>query len=138
MCSSCGCGIPEETHNDSRNILFSQLTAAAEAQGIAVNDVVNNMHAMTHQSHKVDQKPQPAPIKDAKTKMLKKTVMSMSEAIIDALEKGQRRDETGKFNPGKDNVHSHKMGTEIITHSHEGVLKHTHPTRKYGPSFNHR
>ena len=43
MCVSCGCGTPEDKHGDDRNITLSQLNAAAEAAGITVEEVVENI-----------------------------------------------------------------------------------------------
>jgi hypothetical protein len=43
MCVSCGCGTPEDKHGDDRNITLSQLNAAAEAAGITVDQVVENI-----------------------------------------------------------------------------------------------
>jgi hypothetical protein len=135
MCASCGCGIPEETHGDKRNILYSQVTAAAKAMEISENDVVNNIHAMVHASHKIDQKPKPDPLRD---KDLKAAAKDLGKEITAELLKGSRRDETGKFHPGQDNTHSHRMGEEIVTHTHDGEKTHQHPARHYGPSFHHR
>jgi hypothetical protein len=135
MCSSCGCGIPEETHGDSRNILWSQITAAAKAQKISENDAINNMKAMVHASHKIDQKPDPEPLRD---KDLKLATKGLQRDIVAELTKGQTREETGRFVPGKSDTHSHKMGDEIVTHTHDGSRGHQHSARKYGPSFHHR
>lgn len=43
MCVSCGCGTPEDKHGDDRNITLSQLNAAAEAAGITLEEVVENI-----------------------------------------------------------------------------------------------
>lgn len=31
MCANCGCGVPEDKHGDDRNIAWSEIVAAAEA-----------------------------------------------------------------------------------------------------------
>ena len=46
MCANCGCGIPEEAHNDERNILWSEIVASAEATGISAGDAVRNIMQM--------------------------------------------------------------------------------------------
>lgn len=43
MCVSCGCGMVNEDHGDPRHITLNNLEAAAEAAGIAVEDVVRNI-----------------------------------------------------------------------------------------------
>ena len=135
MCASCPCGDPENDHGDSRNIVYSKITAAAKVQGISENDVVNNIKAMVHASHKIDQTPDPKPLRD---KDLKTATKGLRKEIVSELIKGPRRNETGQFHPGKDDTHSHRMGDEVVTHTHDGEKGHQHPARKYGPSFNHR
>ena len=46
MCANCGCGIPEEQHNDERNILWSQILAAAEANDLEPEEAIENMKEM--------------------------------------------------------------------------------------------
>jgi hypothetical protein len=46
MCANCGCGIPEDRHGDDRNILWSEIVAAAEASGISVDQAVDNIAEM--------------------------------------------------------------------------------------------
>jgi len=43
MCVSCGCGKPNDDHGDSRHITMSQIEAAADAAGISVDDVADNI-----------------------------------------------------------------------------------------------
>lgn len=43
MCASCGCRHPNDTHDDSRNITMLDLTSAADAAGIAVDEVAHNI-----------------------------------------------------------------------------------------------
>ena len=43
MCVSCGCGMVNEDHSDPRHITLNNLEEAAEAAGIAVEDVVRNI-----------------------------------------------------------------------------------------------
>lgn len=43
MCMSCGCGKPDDQMGDERNITRDDLQAAAEAAGISMQDVVNNI-----------------------------------------------------------------------------------------------
>ena len=49
MCANCGCGIPEETHGDDRNIPWSQIVAAAEANEQSPTEAIANMQAMAQQ-----------------------------------------------------------------------------------------
>ena len=46
MCANCGCGIPEEAHGDDRNILWSEIVAAAEASNLTPTEAVDNMVEM--------------------------------------------------------------------------------------------
>jgi hypothetical protein len=46
MCANCGCGIPEEAHNDERNILWSEIVASARASDISAGEAVRNIVAM--------------------------------------------------------------------------------------------
>jgi hypothetical protein len=43
MCVSCGCGKPNDDHGDSRHITMSQIEAAADAAGISIDDVAENI-----------------------------------------------------------------------------------------------
>jgi hypothetical protein len=47
MCANCGCGIPEDRHGDDRNILWSEIVASAEANGISAADAVRNIEEMS-------------------------------------------------------------------------------------------
>lgn len=49
MCASCGCGLPEDTMGDNRNILWSDIEAAADAMGITPGQVVENIKDMAEQ-----------------------------------------------------------------------------------------
>jgi hypothetical protein len=49
MCANCGCGIPEEAHNDERNILWSEIVASAKASEISPADAVRNIVEMAKQ-----------------------------------------------------------------------------------------
>ncbi len=46
MCANCGCGIPEDAHNDERNILWSEIVASAEANTISPGEAVRNIVEM--------------------------------------------------------------------------------------------
>ena len=46
MCASCGCGMPEDQHGDDRNILWSQVEAAAQASDISPTEAAKNMMEM--------------------------------------------------------------------------------------------
>lgn len=46
MCANCGCGIPEEKHDDDRNILWSEVVAAAEANDHSPEETIANMQKM--------------------------------------------------------------------------------------------
>ena len=43
MCSNCGCGITEEKHGDDRNITWSEVEAAAEANDMTPKEAIKNM-----------------------------------------------------------------------------------------------
>jgi hypothetical protein len=47
MCANCGCGIPEDRHGDDRNILWSEIVASAEANGLSPADAVQNIAQMS-------------------------------------------------------------------------------------------
>ena len=49
MCATCGCGIPEDKHGDDRNINWSEIVAAAEANGITPEQAVQNAQEMARQ-----------------------------------------------------------------------------------------
>jgi hypothetical protein len=49
MCANCGCGIPEESHNDDRNILWSEIVASAKAAAISPAEAVQNIVEMAKQ-----------------------------------------------------------------------------------------
>jgi hypothetical protein len=43
MCASCGCNVPNDTHNDSRNITLQDLDQAAQAAGTTRDSVIQNI-----------------------------------------------------------------------------------------------
>ncbi len=43
MCMSCGCGTPNDTHGDERNITQDDLDRAAEAAGIRREQAAENI-----------------------------------------------------------------------------------------------
>ena len=47
MCATCGCGIPEETHGDDRNIPWSRIVSAGEAASIPPAQAVKNIAEMS-------------------------------------------------------------------------------------------
>ena len=49
MCATCGCGIPEDKHGDERNINWSEIEAAAQANDISADEAVKNIHEMAQQ-----------------------------------------------------------------------------------------
>ena len=46
MCANCGCGIPEDKHDDERNINWSEIVASAQANDISPGQAVNNIAEM--------------------------------------------------------------------------------------------
>ncbi len=53
MCSNCGCGIPEDKHDDERNINWSEIVASAEANNISPAQAVENIQKMAEQQSSV-------------------------------------------------------------------------------------
>ena len=49
MCANCGCGIPEDKHDDERNINWSEIVASAEANNISPGQAVENIQKMADQ-----------------------------------------------------------------------------------------
>ena len=49
MCATCGCGIPEDKHGDERNINWSEIEAAAQANDISTDEAVKNIQDMAQQ-----------------------------------------------------------------------------------------
>jgi hypothetical protein len=49
MCANCGCGVPEDNHGDDRNIRWSAIVAAAEANEMPASEAVQNMQEMAEQ-----------------------------------------------------------------------------------------
>jgi hypothetical protein len=49
MCMSCGCGEMHNNHGDPRHLTFEDLKQAADAAGVSVEQVVQNIQTSTHQ-----------------------------------------------------------------------------------------
>lgn len=49
MCANCGCGIPEDQHDDDRNILWSEVVASAEANDLSPEQAAQNISEMARQ-----------------------------------------------------------------------------------------
>ena len=49
MCANCGCGVPEDKHDDDRNILWSEIEAAAAANDHSPQQALDNMAAMSRE-----------------------------------------------------------------------------------------
>jgi hypothetical protein len=49
MCANCGCGVPEDKHGDDRNIAWSEIQAAAEANDASPSEAIQNMQTMAEQ-----------------------------------------------------------------------------------------
>ena len=49
MCANCGCGVAEDKHGDERNITWSEIEAAADANGMRPEQAVANMQQMAQQ-----------------------------------------------------------------------------------------
>jgi len=49
MCANCGCGVPEDKHGDDRNIAWSQIVAAAEANDGSPTEAIQNIQKMAEQ-----------------------------------------------------------------------------------------
>ena len=43
MCMSCGCGKPDDTMGDERNLTREKVQAAADAAGISLQEAANNI-----------------------------------------------------------------------------------------------
>jgi hypothetical protein len=46
MCANCGCGIPEDKHDDERNLNWSEIVASAEANDISPQQAAQNIQDM--------------------------------------------------------------------------------------------
>lgn len=46
MCANCGCGSPEDKHDDDRNITWSEVIAAAAANDQSPAEAIKNMEEM--------------------------------------------------------------------------------------------
>jgi hypothetical protein len=51
MCLSCGCGKPNDTHGDSRNITLDDLDMAAQAAGLTREQVSQNITRGVQNDH---------------------------------------------------------------------------------------
>ncbi|MDQ3149923.1 MAG: hypothetical protein M3Q38_08390 [Chloroflexota bacterium] len=51
MCANCGCGVPEDKHDDERNITWSQIEAAAAANNQTADEAINNIEKMAKHEH---------------------------------------------------------------------------------------
>jgi hypothetical protein len=49
MCANCGCGVAEDNHDDDRNINWSQIVAAAEANDVSPKQAAQNIMQMAEQ-----------------------------------------------------------------------------------------
>lgn len=49
MCANCGCGIPEDRHDDDRNLTWSQIVASAEASDVSPKQAAQNIMQMAEQ-----------------------------------------------------------------------------------------
>jgi hypothetical protein len=49
MCANCGCQIPEDKHDDERNIKWSQIVASAEANNQTPKEAVEHINEMAKQ-----------------------------------------------------------------------------------------
>jgi hypothetical protein len=49
MCANCGCGVPEDTHEDEHNITWSQIVAAAEANDQSPTQAAQNIVMMARE-----------------------------------------------------------------------------------------
>jgi hypothetical protein len=57
MCASCGCGVPNDTHGDSRNISMNEVIQAAQAAGIDPQQVAQNIMNASQQYLKQQSQP---------------------------------------------------------------------------------
>lgn len=46
MCANCGCGIAEDKHDDQRNITWSEIKSAADANSQTPEQAIENMRDM--------------------------------------------------------------------------------------------
>lgn len=49
MCVSCGCGSPNDTHGDQRNITMDDIQQAAQAAGTTPQEVADNIQSACQQ-----------------------------------------------------------------------------------------
>jgi hypothetical protein len=49
MCANCGCQIPEDKHDQARNITWSEIVAAAEANNQTPAEAVAHIDEMAQQ-----------------------------------------------------------------------------------------
>jgi hypothetical protein len=57
MCISCGCGAPDDTRGDARQITGSQLKAAAEANDLTLIQTAENVLAWAKDQPESEQRP---------------------------------------------------------------------------------
>lgn len=50
MCANCGCGIAEDKHSDERNITWTEIQSAADANGQTPEQAIENMREMASQT----------------------------------------------------------------------------------------
>jgi hypothetical protein len=50
MCMACGCGEMHNNHGDPRHLTFEDLKQAADAAGLSVDEVAQNIQASTRQT----------------------------------------------------------------------------------------
>jgi hypothetical protein len=49
MCANCGCGIPEDRHDDDRNPTWSQIVASAQANDLSPLKAAQNIMQMAEE-----------------------------------------------------------------------------------------
>lgn len=49
MCANCGCRIPEDKHGDERNIAWSDIEAAAQANDQSVAETIRHIDEMARE-----------------------------------------------------------------------------------------
>ena len=61
MCMSCGCGQPNESHGDARNITWERLEESARAANISPQDAARNIsEAVEVEAASMSENPQSA------------------------------------------------------------------------------
>jgi hypothetical protein len=61
MCISCGCGKVHDDHGDSRHLTLEDLKHAADAAGVSVEQVVQNIQSSAYRTrpHPSSSRPEP-------------------------------------------------------------------------------